>query len=108
MLQWCVQAADHGPALRVNRAMLDWHYAPTSRTGEVMTDMPFPLYPPGMYQVCSPNAQLCSPRPTHSCAELCRPNTVVHMHSLRLGGCRGVIVHSPSHAMRSPAAGKAR
>ncbi len=31
--------------------MLDWHYAPTSRRGEVMTDMPFPLYPPGMYQV---------------------------------------------------------
>ena len=43
-----------------NRAMLDWHFAPTSRKGEVMTDMPFPLYPPGMYQASMRRRSRCS------------------------------------------------
>ena len=49
MVVWTVELLS-----RLSRAMLDWHYAPTSRRGEVMTDMPFPLYPPGMYQVSMP------------------------------------------------------
>ena len=47
--------------------MLDWHYAPTSRRGEVMTDMPFPLYPPGMYQVGPSGCTNTGTRPLCHC-----------------------------------------
>ena len=30
--------------------MIDWKLQPTSRKGDLQTDMPFAAYPPGMYK----------------------------------------------------------
>ncbi len=36
------------PCLALRRAVVDWKFTSTANPGEVMTDMPYPIYPEGM------------------------------------------------------------
>ena len=39
--------------MHVRRVRIDWKFATLCRPGEMMTDMPFALYAPDVYQVRS-------------------------------------------------------
>jgi hypothetical protein len=84
-----------------SRVVIDWTTARVCRPGEVMTDMPFPLYAPGLYEVsCGTASPLLSTAlfKCSRCTCLCR--SLLHPPPLLLG--RGRRCHRPWASLAHP------